>query len=105
MSAWNVLTLLPLLVSVPLAVIVARSLHRRRPIWSSAKLAFVSSLPGGFSVLLLGGYLLTRVGPASPGEIDSGGMIIAGLMTLTPLYALLVVIVGAVSARMALRLR
>jgi hypothetical protein len=105
MGLWNVLPVLPLLLSSAVAVIIARSLCRSRPTWSKARLAIVSSLPGAFSVLLLGGFLLTRVGPASPDEIDSGGMIIAGLMTLTPLYALLVLTVGALSARMALRPR
>jgi hypothetical protein len=83
-------------------MIVARNLHPRRPAWSRAKLAVLSSLPGGAIVLLLGGYFLTRVGPASAEQIDSGGMIIAGLMTLTPLYAFLVLIVGMLSSRAVL---
>ncbi len=103
MSAWNVLLLLPLLLSMPLALIIVRLLRRRRPNWPKSKLAFVSALPGAFGMLLLGGYLLRRVGPASLDEVDSGGMLIAALMTLTPLYVLLVLIVGAVSARFALR--
>ena len=91
------------MMAVPLAVFVSRLLYRMRPAWSGARIALLSSLPGGVIILLLGGYLLARVGPAAPGEIDSGGMIIVALITLTPAYALLVAAVGAVSALTALR--
>lgn len=105
MTARDILPFLPLLLAVPLAALVARSLDRRRPAWSKARLAVLAALPGSVIVLLLGGYLVTAIGPASPGEIDSGGMVIAALTVLTPLYALLVLIVGMVSARVTLRTR
>lgn len=105
MTFWDILPFLPLALSVPLAMLLARSLRRRRPAWSKARLAFLSSLPGSVIVLLLGGYGLATVGPASPGEIDSGAMVVAALMTLVPVYALAVLIAGMISARLVLRRR
>lgn len=103
MTFWDILPFLPLALSVPLAMLLARSLRRRRRTWSKARLAFLSSLPGSVIVLLLGGYALATIGPASPGEIDSGAMVIAALMTLVPVYALVVLIAGMISARLVLR--
>lgn len=103
MEFWNIVVAMPPLVSVPVAVLVALGLRRRRPRWSRVKVALLSSLLGSAGILLLGGYLLATVAPASPGAIDSGGMVIAAIMMLMPLYALLGLAVGALSAYLAQR--
>jgi hypothetical protein len=62
MSVWAFVPFLPLVLSAPVGIMLARLLRRRRPQWSRAKLSFFAAIPSCMIILLLSGCWIASVG-------------------------------------------